>query len=120
MTTQLNLPARRWRASALVLSALLAALIFAWQLLPSPTSSGAFKALLLCIPLLLPLAGIARGHRYTYRWATLCVMPYFVVGTTEVIANPAARVWSALMLILALGLFSALIGFLRAEAQGPV
>jgi uncharacterized membrane protein len=116
MTTQLNETAQRWRTVALVLSGLLAALIFAWQLLPSPTATGAFNALLLCIPLFLPLVGIARGHRYTYRWATLCVMPYFIVGATEVIANPAARVWSALMLMLALGLFTALIGFLRAEA----
>jgi uncharacterized membrane protein len=104
---------RRWRLLALILMGTLVALIFAWQLLPSASARGVFNSVLLCIPVLLPLYGVARSHRYTYRWATLCVMPYIVVGLTEVIANPTARAWSAAMLVVSLALFVSLIGFLR-------
>jgi len=106
---------RRWRRYTLTFVGMLAALTIAWQLWPTPTLNGAAHAALLCIPLLLPLNGIVRGNLYTYRWATLCVMPYFIVGVTEAIANPATRPWAAAMLLLALGLFGALLGFLRSS-----
>jgi len=105
---------RRWRAYTLICIGALAALIFAWQLWPAPTWNGIVRAALLCVPLALPLPGLVRRNRYTYRWATLCVMPYFIVGVTEAIANPATRLWAAALLLLALGMFAALLGFLRA------
>jgi len=112
---------RRWRYCTLAFMAMLAGLIFAWQLWPDPTFNGAVRAALLCIPLFLPLAGILRGNRYTYRWSTLCVMPYFIVGVTEAIANPTTRSWAAAMLLLALGMFGTLLAFLRtSRAQTPI
>ena len=48
------------------------------------------------LPVAAPLAGMLRGTRRTYAWATLCVAPYLVYGVTEVIANPAARAPAAL------------------------
>lgn len=106
-------PANRWRALALTSCALLTAVVTVWQLSPTPTGRGALNALLLSIPALAPAVGLWRGSRYTYRWASLCVMPYFVVGLTEVIANPSARVWAASLLALSLTWFAALIAFLR-------
>ncbi len=106
-------PSKRLRALALLAIAALLALVCFWQLWPNPSADGALRAALLGFPLLLPLRGLIKANRYTYRWATLCVLPYIVVGLTEVIANPTARVWSAAMLALALLLFVALIGFLR-------
>jgi uncharacterized membrane protein len=105
--------ARRWRGLALGSIAILVALVIGWQLYPTPSVDGAAKGMFLCIPLLLPLLGLWRGNRRTYRWATLCVLPYFIVGLTEVIANPATRIWTAAMLVFALTWFVALVAYLR-------
>jgi uncharacterized membrane protein len=105
--------ANRWRALALGCCVALVAVVTAWQMTPIPTTRGALRALLLLLPALAPAIGLWRGSRYTYRWATLCVMPYFVVGLTEVVANPAARAWSAALLGVSLGWFVSLIAFLR-------
>lgn len=105
--------ANSWRGIALISSAALIAVLFAWLLSPLPTWSGALKALALSAPAVAPLMGLWRGSRYTYRWATLCVLPYFVVGLTEAVANPIARTWSAVILGLSLAWFVSLIAFLR-------
>jgi uncharacterized membrane protein len=114
----INLPthsvaAARMRRAVVFLDLALVALLFAWHLIPTPSAGTAVLALVLCMPLLLPLPGLLRGRRYTYRWTTLCVLPYLIIGTTEVIANPLRRAWSGTMLLLALLLFAALLGFLR-------
>jgi uncharacterized membrane protein len=114
--TQLNGPstaATTLRTAAISLAVALITLLFAWHLWPAPTFGTTVLALVLCMPLLLPLPGLVRGRRYTYRWATLCVLPYLVIGSTEAIANPLRRGWSSAMLLLALLLFAALLGFLR-------
>jgi uncharacterized membrane protein len=54
-----------------------------------------------------------RRDRRTYAWATLCVIPYFILGVTEALANPERRLWSGLCLAFALLLFSTLILYLR-------
>ena len=105
--------ARRWRGLALGSIAILIALVMGWQLWPTASVVGAANGLVLCLPLLLPLWGLWRGNRYTYRWATLCVLPYFIVGLTEVVANPATRVWTAPMLVFALTWFVGLVAYLR-------
>lgn len=68
---------------------------------------------IVAMPLWLPLPWLMRGHRFTYAAMTLCVIPYFVLGVTEAVANPAARWWAGLCLICALALFVALIAYLR-------
>jgi uncharacterized membrane protein len=108
--------ARRWRLLALGSIAIQVALVIGWQLWPTTSVGGATKGLLLCIPLLLPVVGLWRGNRYTYRWATLCVLPYFIVGLTEVVANPATRIWTAMMLVFALTWFVGLVAYLRVTA----
>ena len=108
--------ARRWRALTLCSVALLVALVFAWQLWPEPSLAAATRGLLLSTPLLMPLLGLWQGNRYTYRWATLCVLPYFIVGLTEAVANPNTRVWAAAMLALALTWFVGLVAYLRVTA----
>ena len=32
------------------------------------------------LPLLAPLPGVLRGHRYTYQWASMLVLAYFAEG----------------------------------------
>jgi uncharacterized membrane protein len=65
------------------------------------------------VPLWLPLRGLLRRRRRTYAWATLCVIPYFVLGVTEAVANPMQRLWAGACLAIALALFVALIAYLR-------
>lgn len=68
---------------------------------------------IVAMPLWLPLPWLIRGNRFTYAAMTLCVIPYFVLGVTEAVANPAARWWAGPCLICALALFVALIAYLR-------
>lgn len=80
---------------------------------PEPTGPRIVAAFLMLIPVLLPLRGIRRGDRRTYAWGTLCLIPYIVVGITEVIANPGGREWAVGCLLLAFSAFIAFIAYLR-------
>lgn len=106
--------ASRW-ARTLVLAALTALLGLGAgrALLPTPSFDDILLAATACLPLFAPLPGLLQGRRYTYAWASLCVIPCFVVGLMEAIANPGMRLWAALCLGWALILFTALIAYLR-------
>lgn len=105
--------ARRANQIVLLLLFSLLVLVVAWQLSAAATGRSLVTAAILASPLLLPLKGLWQGSRYTHAWATLCVIPYFIVGTVEAIANPAERIWAAVCLALSLALFCALIAYLR-------
>ncbi len=109
--------ATRLRAAAIALTAALIALVVLWQLSAHVSIGRLSLALLLTLPLWAPLRGLICHERRTYAWATLCVIPYFILGVTEAIANPATRAWSATCLALALLLFVGLIGYLRATRE---
>lgn len=66
----------------------LIALALAWELsiAPATTALLAWKA----APLLLPLPGILRGRRYTFQWAPMLVLAYFVEGVMRGYADGAA------------------------------
>jgi uncharacterized membrane protein len=102
--------AARWITGML---AALIALVIAWQLSKQVSATRFALALLLSAPLWLPVRGLMRGDRRTYAWATLCVIPYFILGVTEAVANPLQRAWAAACLTAALALFVALIAYLR-------
>jgi uncharacterized membrane protein len=110
--------ARRWRVVTLGAVAALLIVVFTWQLVPTSSGAAAARGLLLCLPALCPAYGLWQGKRYTYRWATLCVLPYFVVGLTEAVANPSSRPWTAAMLGFALTWFVALVAYLRVTSEG--
>src|SRR5262245_43340853 len=105
------------RAYALMLTGALIALVVVWQLSTRPSIERLLLSVLLTLPLLAPLRGLTRGDRRTYAWATLCVIPYFILGLTEAIANPVNRGWSATCLALALMLFVGLIAYLRVTRE---
>lgn len=75
---------------------------------------GFLRAVLFCTPLLLPIRGLVRHDRSTYKWATLCVLPYFVVAITEAVADSTALVWAVAMLTASLLWFVTLVRYLRA------
>jgi uncharacterized membrane protein len=85
-----------------------AAVLVSWSGTPS-----AILALVLLAPLLAPLVGIARDDRRTHAWATLCLVPGFVYGLTESVANPGLRLLAALVLGSSLVSFFALVVYLR-------
>jgi len=102
--------ARRLVLTSLLLLAVasIACVASDWSGTPS-----AILAAVLIPPLLFPLAGIARGERRTHAWATLCIVPAFVYGLTEVVANPDVRLLAALVLGASLLLFFSLVAYLR-------
>lgn len=86
----------------------------AWSALQSgPPPGNLALAVVLLVPLALPLPGILRCRRRTFAWATLCVTPYFVYGATETVANPSVRTTAGVILFGSLALFVALVAYLR-------
>lgn len=95
-------------ALALLATSSIATVLVAWSGTPS-----VILAVALLAPLLAPLGGLIRGERRTHAWATLCVVPGFVYGLTEAVANPGLRPVAALVLGSSLVFFFALVAFLR-------
>jgi len=112
-----RLVARRCVITCLLL---LAASSAAAILVPWSGTSSAILALALLPPLLAPIGGIARGDRRTHAWATLCVVPGFLYGLTESVANPGRRPLAALVLGSSLLLFFALVAYLRVSRPPTV
>jgi uncharacterized membrane protein len=109
--------ANRWRGLAIVSMSALLALILVLRRSAGLTLENVVLTLLLAMPILAPLLGVARGNRHTYRWATLCVAPYLIVGMVEAIANPGARPWAATMLATGGLWFISLVAYLRVTAR---
>jgi uncharacterized membrane protein len=95
-------------------------LLVCWQQLQqSLTLNRLGLAVLYSLPLLMPLSGLLRGRRYTYSWATLCVLPYFIVGVSESVANPLLHNWALALLGCSLLWFFALLSYLRVTPAPP-
>lgn len=109
--------AGRIRAFTIGLFCALIAVVVLWHTAGQRSMSHILLGLALTLPLWAPLPGLIARKRRTYAWATLCVVPYFVLGVTEAVANPAARMWAGLCLSVALVLFVGLIGYLRVTRE---
>lgn len=106
--------AERTRLAVLALgAALFAASAYAILREAAGDTGTALLAAALLLTLALPLPGILKRIRRTYAWATFCVVPHFVYGLTEVVANPPLRVLAATMVLLATALIVALVAYLR-------
>jgi uncharacterized membrane protein len=103
--------AARTRRATIWLWGALAASVLSWYAAGYPW--------LLCLaaaaPLLTPLPGLIRGHRYTYAWATLLAVPYLAFAVTELLVNPAARWAGSLSLVLVFAWFCSMVLYLRAS-----
>jgi uncharacterized membrane protein len=107
------------RRAVLASMAALAGCVVLAALRSVPGPTGIVLAAVLLAPLLLPLRGLLRGNRRTFAWATLCVTPYFIYGTTELIANPRVRAPAAAILVASLALFLSLVACLRLTRPTP-
>ena len=107
------------RALALAATVALCLLCLLWELWLAPTGRGtlAIKAL----PLLLPLAGLARMRLYTYRWMSLLVWLYVAEGAVRATSDRGPSAWLAgLEVALALAIFVACAVHVRARLRNAV
>jgi len=107
------------RRVVLVTHGLLLVTVVAWQWSARPSLAGAGIALLAAIPLLAPWRGLWRAHRFTHVWATLCVMPYLVMGVMDAVADPVHLAWAVASVALAIAFFVALVTYLRVTRPRP-
>lgn len=63
-------------------------------------------AIVWTLPLLFPLKGMLQGTPYTHAWANFIVMFYIIHGLTSVYAVENERLYAAIELILAIGMFT--------------
>ena len=107
----------RFRSLSIVLLVALICIVVIWHVAGRATLPRVLFGIALTLPLWAPLPGLIGRNRRTFAWATLCVVPYFVLGVTEAIANPAARLWAGSCLTLAFLLFATLIAYLRVTRE---
>lgn len=66
------------------------------------------------LPLLFPLFGILRGHRYTYQWSSLFILIYFTEGVVRAWADTGlASQLAAMEVLLALLFFVCVIFYAK-------
>jgi uncharacterized membrane protein len=105
------------RAARLAATGSLIALILlclAWEMWLAPLRPGGSLMALKALPLALPLAGIAAGKRYTYQWASMLVLAYFVEGVVRAWAERGTgQALAATEVALSLVFFAASVAYAR-------
>jgi len=114
---ELSQPAMRLRAAVLAAISTLCALILAWAFSAARLWIGIALGIAAALPLVAFVPTLRRGARRGYAALTLCLVPYLAAALTELVANPAARVWASAMLLLSFGSFVLSIAFLRATRE---
>jgi uncharacterized membrane protein len=90
-------------------------LCLAWELWLAPLRPGGSWIALKALPLLIPLRGIVSGGVYTHRWLTMLVLAYAAEGSVRIYGDHgAARLLAGVEIGLALVIFCAAIGYVRA------
>ena len=89
-------------ASTSLLALILLSLL--WELWLAPLHPGGSWLVVKVIPLLLPVAGILKGRRYTYQWSSMLILLYFIEGVVRTVSNTGlasalARVETGLALV---------------------
>ncbi len=111
--------ASRWQT---LTSASLIALIFlclAWEGWLAPLRPGGSWLTLKAAVLLLPLFGVLRGKRYTYKWLSLLIQFYLLEGLTRATSEHGPGQWLALgETLLAMLIFAAAILYIRSTRGG--
>lgn len=101
------------RKGALTLISALIVVLLAWNLWSGISPLRIGIAIAITLPLIAFLPALSRDRRRGYAALTLCLVPYLVGALTELVANPGARAWAAITLLLAFALFVMAIVFLR-------
>lgn len=105
--------------SSLSLIALIA-LCLAWEGWLAPLKPGGSWLILKGAFLLLPLFGILRGKRYTYKWLSLFIQFYLLEGVLRATSDSGPSRWLAVgETLLAVTLFASIVLYIRATRQMP-
>jgi len=90
------------------------ALCVLWELWLAPLRPGGSWMVLKALPLLAPLFGILHGRVYTYRWASMLLVIYFIEGCIRAYADTgtSARLASA-EIVLSLAFIAAAVVYIR-------
>jgi uncharacterized membrane protein len=89
-------------------------LCLAWEGWLVPLRPGGSFLVLKAMPLLLPLPGILRGRRFTFQWASMLILLYFMEGTVRAYADAGVSAWLGILeIVVSLTFFVAAILFAR-------
>jgi uncharacterized membrane protein len=101
------------RRVTLLLWVLLIAMLAGWHASLLAASGAVALTALTVVPMLLPLRGLWRAERRSYRWAPLTLAPAMAWSLTEIVANPQARGIAALAALVAFFALAAVVATLR-------
>jgi uncharacterized membrane protein len=109
----------RHTASASLIGLIL--LCLAWEGWLAPLRPGGSLLILKAVPLLLPLFGILQGRRYTYQWASMFILLWFMEGAVRAWADAAPSSHLALLeVLLSLAFFGSAIAYARLTAPSKI
>ena len=98
----------------------LIALCLVWEGWLAPLRPGGSWLILKGAFLLLPLFGILRGRRYTYKWVSLFVQLYLLEGLVRATSDTGLSRWLAVgETVLSALLFVSVILYIRATRNPP-
>lgn len=107
--------AQRYQTTASLSLILLIALCLAWEGWLAPLRAGGSWMILKGAILLLPLFGVLRGKRYTYKWLSLFIQFYLLEGLLRATSDHGLSQWLAIgETLLATVLFAAAVLYIRA------
>ncbi|MFT5663285.1 MAG: putative membrane protein [Gammaproteobacteria bacterium] len=72
-----------------------------------------YWALIVTLPLLLPIKGFLSNTLYTYRWTGFLTLFYFCIGISELFSNPELKTYALCTAIFSTLLFLACIYYAR-------
>ena len=99
---------------------LLIALCVAWELWLAPLRSGGSWVVLKVLPLLCPLFGILKKRVYTYQWAAMLILAYFIEGVMRTYADSGlSAALAGLEIAAALTFIVAATVFIRITSPRP-
>lgn len=91
-------------------------LCVAWELWLAPLRPGGSWVVLKVLPLLAPLFGILHGRIYTYRWASLLLVAYFIEGCFRAYAESGlSGSLAATEIVLSLAFIAAAGAYIRGQ-----
>ncbi len=115
---QNNIARLQWLSIISLIS--LTFLCLAWELWLAPLRAGGSWMVLKAVFLLMPLFGILRGKRYTYKWLSLFIQFYLLEGLTRATSDHGLSQTLAIAeTILSVVIFLACVGFVRAT-RAPI
>ena len=96
----------------------LIALCVAWELWLAPLRPGGSWVVLKVLPLLTPLFGILKPRIYTYQWAAMVMLGYFVEGVVRAFSESGrSAALAGLEIALALTFIVSAAAFVRASRR---